>query len=132
MCCNWCLAGFAATLTLWGTASIFLENTSQDTKSNKVYGMFPHPHFSARTCQFQGRQFQIAQSMDFYKLTLKSNTVIVSEAPPEWGQHPGNGGWTFSHVFLPTFVPSRVNTGISPRTFQSQEKASEIFGAGWQ
>lgn len=66
--------------------------------------------------------------MDFYKLILKSNTVIISNAPPEWGQHPGNGGWTFSHVFLLMFVPSRANTGISPIDFRAKKSLEKYLG----
>lgn len=60
--------------------------------------------------------------MDFYKLILKSNTVIISKAPPV------NGGWTFSHVFLLMFVPSRANTGISPIDFRAKKSLDKYLG----
>lgn len=60
--------------------------------------------------------------MTFCKLTLKCKRVIISKCPHEGGQHPSNGGWTCSHVFLPMFVPSRLNAGISPMGFRAKKR----------
>lgn len=66
--------------------------------------------------------------MNFYKLTLKSKRVIISKYPHERGQHPSNGGWTFSCVFLPMFVPSRLNAGISPIVFRAKKRLVKYVG----
>lgn len=48
--------------------------------------------------------------------------MIISKYPHEGGQQASSGGWTFTHVFLPMFVPSRLNAGISPMGFRAKER----------
>lgn len=64
--------------------------------------------------------------------------VIISEAPPVRGQRPGNGGWVLSRVFLLMFIPSRVNTKISPAGLGAKKRQAKYLGladnnrAGWK
>lgn len=66
--------------------------------------------------------------MNFFKLTLKSKRVSISKYPHEGGQHPSSEGWTFSHVFLPMFVPSRLNAGIYPTGFRAKKRPVKYVG----
>lgn len=58
MCCNWCLPQLASTQTLWGTASIFLENTFQGATSNRVWNASTMHISQQRLAGFKGSNFK--------------------------------------------------------------------------